>query len=572
MSVTKKYVSLEKLGLYDEKIKAKIASDDAKVLADAKAHAEGLATNYDPAGAAATVQGKLDEEVTRAKAREDEIAGLVATAQGEVDALEEVVAGKAAQSDLDALAGKVGEVPEGQNVMGIIQNIQENAYDDTELRGLISGLDTNKADKTQVATDIANAVKAEEDARKEAVAGVQGEIDALEQTHATDKATLEGAIALKADQTALDVVSGVANAAVKQSDYDTKVAALEAEDVRIAGLVTSEAELARAAEKANADAIAAIKEDVDAFFKDADMTESAKDTLKELQTYIASDETAASEMAASIQQNKKAIEDHVATDHDFASADAALKAELEGKIGAKADSTVVEGISGKVTTLEGEMDTVEGKVTTLEGQMTAVQGAVATKVEQEAYNAKVTELEDADEAQVERISALEAKFADGDGSVEDMISNAIADEVSRVDGELAKKVDKVDGKGLSTNDLTNELKAQYDAAYTHSQTAHAPADAQANVIESVKVNGSAVTVTDKAVDITVPTDNAQLANGAGYLVESDVANKADKATTLEGYGIADAYTSAQTDTAIANAVGQFVECSEEEINAMFPTA
>ena len=568
MSVTKKYVSLEKLGLYDEKLKAKMSADDAKVLADAKAHAEGLATNYDPAGSSATVQGNLETEAARAKAREDEIAGIVATAQSEVDALEGVVAGKAAQTDLDALAGKVGEVPEGQNVMGIIQNIQENAYDDTELRGLIDG----KADKTQVATDIAAAVKVETDARTEAVAGVQSAVDTLSQTHTTDKTALEGAIALKADQTTLDEVSAIANAAVKQSDYDTKVAALEAEDARIAGLVATEAETARAAEKANADAIASIKEDVDAFFKDADMTESAKDTLKELQTYIASDETAASEMAASIQQNKKAIEDHVATDHDFAGADAALKAELEGKIGAKADSTVVEGISGKVTTLEGEMDAVEGKVTTLEGQMTAVQGAVATKVEQEAYNAKVTELEDADEAQVERISALEAKFADGDGSVEDMISNAIADEVSRVDGELAKKVDKVDGKGLSTNDLTNELKAQYDASYAHSQVAHAPADAQANVIESVKVNGSAVTITDKAVDITVPTDNAQLANGAGYLVANDIANKADKATTLEGYGIADAYTSAQTDTAIANAVGQFVECSEEEINAMFPTA
>lgn len=569
MSVTKKYVSLEKLGLYDEKIKAKIASDDAKVLADAKAHAEGLATNYDPAGAATTVQGKLDEEVTRAKAREDEIAGLVATAQGEVDALEEVVAGKAAQSDLDALAGKVGEVPEGQNVMGIIQNIQESAYDDTELKTEINTELAKKADKAQVATDIADAVKVEEDARKEAVSGVQGAIDTLAETHATDKATLEGAIALKADKTALDEVSEVANAAVKQTNYDAKVKALEDEDIRIAGLVVTEAETARAAEKANADAIAAVKEDVDAFFKDADMTESAKDTLKELQTYIASDETAASEMAASIQQNKKSIEEHVATDHDFAGADAALKAELEGKINAKVDSTVVEGISGKVTTLEGEMDAVEGKVTTLEGQMTAVQGAVATKVEQEAYNAKVTELEDADEAQVERISALEAKFADGDGSVEDMISNAIADEVSRVDGELAKKVDKVDGKGLSTNDLTNELKAQYDASYAHSQVAHAPADAQANVIESVKVNGSAVTITDKAVDITVPTDNAQLANGAGYLVANDIANKADKATTLGGYGITDAYTSAQTDTAIANAVGQFVEASEEEINNLF---
>lgn len=535
-----KYVSLANLQKYDEKIKEHIVATDAT-----------LKTNLE--GQVGVVAGALDGEIARAKAAEQANAA----------------AAQAAQTAVDTLAGKVGTVADGKTVMGIIEQIQADAYDDTEVRGLISGLDTNKADKTQVATDIADAVKVEKEAREAAVSGVQGTVDTLTNTVASNKTELEGKINEKADQTSLDAVSAVANAAVKQSDYDTKVAALEAEDARIAGLVTSEAELARAAEKANADAIAAIKEDVDAFFKDADMTESAKDTLKELQTYIASDETAASEMAASIQKNKKAIEDHVATDHDFASADAALKAELEGKIGAKADSTVVEGISGKVTTLEGEMDAVEGKVTTLEGQMTTVQVAVATKVEQEAYNAKVTELEDADEAQVERISALEAKFADGDGSVEDMISDAVEAEATRVDGELAKKVDKVDGKGLSTNDLTNELKAQYDAAYTHSQTAHAPADAQANVIESVKVNGSAVTITDKAVDITVPTDNAQLANGAGYLVANDVANKADKATTLGGYGITDAYTSAQTDTAIANAVGQFVEASEEEINNLF---
>jgi hypothetical protein len=153
--------------------------------------------------------------------------------------------------------------------------------------------------------------------------------------------------------------------------------------------------------------------------------------------------------------------------------------------------------------------------------------------------------------------------------VGDLISDAIDAEVLRVDAELAKKVDKVDGKGLSTNDLTDELKGNYDAAYAHSQAAHAPVDAQANVIESVKVNGTALTVTGKAVDISVPTDNAELTNGAGYLVASDIANKADKATTLAGYGIADAYTTAQTDTAISNAMAQFVEVSEEEINALF---
>ena len=41
---------------------------------------------------------------------------------------------------------------------------------------------------------------------------------------------------------------------------------------------------------------------------------------------------------------------------------------------------------------------------------------------------------------------------------------------------LGNKVDKVDGKALSTNDLTNELKANYDAAYTHSQSAHFDGD------------------------------------------------------------------------------------------------
>ena len=36
------------------------------------------------------------------------------------------------------MTAKVGTVPDGQTVMGIINNIQENAYDDTEVRGLIT--------------------------------------------------------------------------------------------------------------------------------------------------------------------------------------------------------------------------------------------------------------------------------------------------------------------------------------------------------------------------------------------------------------------------------------------------
>ena len=64
--------------------------------------------------------------------------------------------------------------------------------------------------------------------------------------------------------------------------------------------------------------------------------------------------------------------------------------------------------------------------------------------------------------------------------------------------------------------LTNALKKNYDAAYTHSTQAHAPSNAQANVIETVKVNGAALTPSSKAVDISVPTKVSQLTNDAGY--------------------------------------------------------
>lgn len=75
-----------------------------------------------------------------------------------------------------------------------------------------------------------------------------------------------------------------------------------------------------------------------------------------------------------------------------------------------------------------------------------------------------------------------------------------------------------------TNDLSDALKTNYDAAYAHSQEAHAPADAQANVIESVKVNGTAQTITSKAVNISVPTTVAQLSDSGNYALKSDITN------------------------------------------------
>lgn len=91
------------------------------------------------------------------------------------------------------------------------------------------------------------------------------------------------------------------------------------------------------------------------------------------------------------------------------------------------------------------------------------------------------------------------------------------------DTKLSGKVDVVTGKGLSTNDLTNDLKQKYDTAYAHSQTAHAPANAQENVIEEIKVNGTKVNPVGKSVDISIPT---------GALAGKDKVAKADLADAL----------------------------------------
>ena len=403
--------------------------------------------------------------------------------------------------------------------------------------------------KTELQGNI-DAVETKADAAQAAATKAQGEVDALESYVGTFTAsegvdTVVKYIDAKTANVASDEIVEALTTRVTQAETDIdniEKDYLKAEDrTELSDAITTEQNRAIGIEGGLRTDVDAIKEDylkaddktaletsiaaakkagddaqadIDAFMAAADVGQDAVDTLKEIQDYITNDGQAAATMTSNIAANTTAITN------------------LDTKVGA-----IPEGATA--TTIAGYIDEAVGKEET---RAKGIEGGFET-----------------------RIAAIEGKFGEGEGSVE----SQIAAEATRVDGLLANKVDKVEGKGLSTNDLTDALKANYDAAYTHSQAAHAPADAQANIIESVKVNGTAVTITDKAVDITVPTDNAELTNGAGYLVAGDIANKADKATTLAGYGITDAYTTAQTDSAITTAIADFVECSEEDITNLF---
>ena len=63
------------------------------------------------------------------------------------------------------------------------------------------------------------------------------------------------------------------------------------------------------------------------------------------------------------------------------------------------------------------------------------------------------------------------------------LSTALGDDpnfATTVATNIGGKVDKVDGMGLTHNDLTDALKSGYDSAATHANTAHAPSNAQKN--------------------------------------------------------------------------------------------
>lgn len=83
-------------------------------------------------------------------------------------------------------------------------------------------------------------------------------------------------------------------------------------------------------------------------------------------------------------------------------------------------------------------------------------------------------------------------------------------------------------------------------------------------VKGVKVDGSTSKLTPDSSGVVtipaIPTAVSSFTNDAGYLTaHQDISGKADKATTLAGYGITDAYTSAEVDSKIKAAIGAIAD-------------
>lgn len=122
--------------------------------------------------------------------------------------------------------------------------------------------------------------------------------------------------------------------------------------------------------------------------------------------------------------------------------------------------------------------------------------------------------------------------------------------ISKIKSALGGKVDVVSGKGLSTNDYTSAEKQKLSGIAS---------GAQVNVIESVKVNGTKVEPSSKAVDISVPTKVSQLTNDSGFQTSTQV----NSIVTGKGY-----QTQSQVQSLINSAVGNITSIRYEKVTSL----
>lgn len=185
-------------------------------------------------------------------------------------------------------------------------------------------------------------------------------------------------------------------------------------------------------------------------------------------------------------------------------------------------------VNGKLTWVEPSATTVDSLVTRLEDEI-----ARAKAAEEKNASDIALILDSPDDGVINSIKEF-TKYISDHGDVATGLQNQI-DENKKA---IADKVDVEDGKGLSSNDLTDTLLAKINGI----------ADgAQVNIIDSVDDAQFGIDENKKLtlLDITI---------GKVTGLQDALDDKASKGTTLAEYGITDAYTKEETLDKIAEKI------------------
>ena len=162
--------------------------------------------------------------------------------------------------------------------------------------------------------------------------------------------------------------------------------------------------------------------------------------------------------------------------------------------------SAVDGLKTDVSELQTGADTMQSAIEALEHKMDGVgDGTVDAKIDAKikAFEEKVIENGAVDTIQ-ELFDYVATHGAETKGIIQSiadlkgLVGEGSVDE--RILSATASKVDKEEGKGLSSNDFTDSLMAKLETIEER---------AQVNIIEKISVGGSVLDVVDKIVEIPV---------------------------------------------------------------------
>ena len=203
-----------------------------------------------------------------------------------------------------------------------------------------------------------------------------------------------------------------------------------------------------------------------------------------------------------------------------------------GTAAAKDFTVIVKENSANLITSGG----VFAVISALQG---AIETALADKVDKiTGKGLSTNDYTDAAKAIVDGVTSALANKVDkiaGKGLSTNDYTDAAKAIVDGVTSALANKVDKIAGKDLSTNDFTDALKDKLDGIAS---------GAQVNVLEAVKLNGTALNIANKAVD--VPAVTAISVQGTAQTITNGAVDLDVLTSDQLGYVSDTQYTAIQT--------------------------
>ena len=473
--------------------------------------------------------GNLEALGTRVTAAEGEIDALQA-AIGEGGSVTVAIAdAKKAGTDAAAAAATAQATADSKTTMAEVE--AKNYATKTEAQGYADAKDS----AISAAKAAADAAQADVDALETKVGTipenktvVQMIADAQEAATYDDTAlvgrvsTIEDDYLKSADKTELsNTISGI----------DT---AYKAADTALSNRVkTIEDDYLKAADKTElADSIANVKSDVDTFLSAANIGGEAIDTLKEIQDYISSDGTAAAEMTKKI----GALETTVGKAADGENeATGLVKSVADNASAIAAEKSRAEGVEANLA--QADTDNLAAAKKYADDAITGLKiGDYAKKSDLDTHTGDTTVHITADER---------SKWNAAEGKAHTHSNKALLDTYTQTEENLADAVAKKHShaNAAELDKIQDGDVAKWNAAQANAEATAAAALSSAKTELEGKISAAQTAAEGKVTE---------LANGAVKTNTDNIAalqsGKADKATTLAGYGITDAYTKTETYT------------------------